>query len=170
MPYPEPFPGTIRANPSCTLDPWSRSVIDMPIGHRAVSALGCTIVVWDGLLTSEDMTQQLIRLASDAAWPPGPRHLVDCTTLEAVIIPDPQLLELLYEGTPFVQRIRVAVVVRQDFLDETRARFHTAVDAFEAATFTELDTACAYLGVSAPAVRVTLDELRREFSRPPAPY
>jgi hypothetical protein len=142
----------------------------MPIGHRAVEALGCTIAVWDGNLTSEDMSQQLIRLASDPSWPPGPSHLVDATTLEDVIILDPQLLELLYEGTQLVHRIRVAVVVRPDFLDETRAHFHTAVEAFDAATFTDVYTACAYLGVSPVAVRDVIDELRREFSRPTAPY
>jgi hypothetical protein len=141
----------------------------MPIGHRAVAALGCTIAVWDGNLTSEDMSQQLIRLASDPAWPPGPSHLVDATTLEDVIILDPQLLELLYEGTQLVQRIRVAVVARPDFLDETRAHFHTAVEAFDAATFTDVETACAYLAVSPAAVSDVIDELRREFSRPTAP-
>jgi hypothetical protein len=162
--------GLVRDRLICTVGPRSRSVAGMPIGHRAVNTLGCTIAVWDGSLTSEDMAQQLIRLASDPEWPPGPSHLVDCTTLEGVIIPDPDLLELLYDGARFVERVRVAVVVRPDFLDETRAHFHTAVDAFEAATFTDVDTACVHLGVDPVAVRATIDELRREFSRPAAPY
>jgi hypothetical protein len=142
----------------------------MPIGHRAVKALGCTIAVWDGKLTSEDMAQQLIRLASDPEWPPGASHLVDATTLQEVIIPDPQLLELLYEGTQLVERIRVAVVVSPDFLDEARGHFRTAVDAFDAAPFTDVDAACAYLDVSPTTVRATIDELRREFTRPAAPH
>src|SRR5262245_28482817 len=62
----------------------------MPILHKAHTALGCTIAVWHGTLTSEDMTQQLMRLADDPEWPPGPHHLVDGTTLEAVAIPDPE--------------------------------------------------------------------------------
>ena len=68
------------------------------------AAIGCTIAVWDGNLTSEDMQQQMLRLASDPEWPPGPRQLVDGTTLGTVILPDPELLELLYEGTKLSER------------------------------------------------------------------
>src|SRR5262245_34257175 len=126
----------------------------MPVNYRADRTIACTIAVWDGDLTSEDMQQQLIRLANDPDWPPGPRHLLDLTTLGTVIIPDPELLELLYEGTDLVQQMRIAIVVRPDFLDdETRTRFDIARDAFDAATFTGLDSACAYLGVTASTVR-----------------
>jgi len=111
------------------------------------------------------MQQQLIRLASDLEWPPGPRHLVDGTTLGTVILPDPELLELLYEGTKFVEEVRIAVVVGPDFFDEARDRYHTAVEAFDAATFFDLDRACTYLDVDASTVRATIEELRHELSR-----
>ena len=137
----------------------------MPIDYRAVKELGCTIAVWDGDLTSEDMQQQMVRLASDPEWPPGPRHLVDGTTLGTVVIPDPELLELLYEGRNFVDKMRIAMLVRPDFLDQVRLRYHTATAAFDAATFTDLHTACAYLGVSVSTVTATIEELRREFSQ-----
>jgi len=137
----------------------------MPIDYRAVKALGCTIAVWDGDLTGEDMQQQMIRLASDPEWPPGPRHLVDGSTLGTVVIPDPELLELLYEGTKFVKEMRVALVVRPDFFDEARPRYHRANAAFHAETFTDLDTACEYLGVSVSTVRTTIEELRSEFGQ-----
>jgi hypothetical protein len=137
----------------------------MPVNHRAVRAIGCTIAVWDGDLTTEDMQQQLIRLASDPDWPPGPLHLVDGTTLGSAMIPDPELLELLYEGTNLVQQMRIAIVVRPDFLDdETRTRFQTARDAFDAATFTGLDSACSYLGVKPSTVLATIAELRSELN------
>jgi hypothetical protein len=141
----------------------------MPVSHRAVKATGCTIAVWDGTLTSADMQHQLIRLANDPEWPPGPCHLVDCTTLETVIVPDPGLMELLYEGTNFVSEIRIAVVVRPDFFDAVRDRFHTAVEAFDAATFFDVETACAYLGVDASVVRSTIEDLRHELGPTPTP-
>jgi hypothetical protein len=137
----------------------------MPVGYRAVKALGCTIAVWDGDLTSEDMQQQMIRLASDPEWPPGPRHLLDATTLGTVIIPDPELLELLYEGTNLVEKMRIAMVVRPDFFDEARPRYHTAAAAFDAATFTDLGKACAYLGLTVSAVKPTIETLRGEFRK-----
>lgn len=142
-----------------------RIVPRMPIEYRAVSAIGCTIAVWDGNLTSEDMQQQMLRLASDPEWPPGPRQLVDGTTLGTVILPDPELLELLYEGTKFAQEIRIAFVVGPDFFDDTRDRYHTAVEAFDAATFFDLDTACAHLDIDASTARATIEELRDELSR-----
>ena len=137
----------------------------MPIDYRVAKALGCTIAVWDGDLTSEDMQQQMIRLASDPEWPPGPRHLVDGSTLGTVVVPDAELLELLYEGTNLVERMRIAMVVRPDFFDEARPRYHRAAAAFDVQTFTDLDTACAHLGVSVSIVKATIEELRREFSQ-----
>ena len=137
----------------------------MPIIHAADTALGCTIAVWDGDLTSEDMQQQLIRLASDPAWPPGPHHLVDATTLGTVIIPDPELLELLYEGTNLVQEMRIAIVLRPEFIEAATARYRTTTAAFDAAPFTDLDSACAYLGLNAAAVQSASTQLRQQLSK-----
>jgi hypothetical protein len=141
------------------------SSLGMPIDYRVVKALGCTVAVWDGDLTSEDMQQQMIRLASDPEWPPGPRHLVDASTLGTVVVPDSELLELLYEGTNLAEKIRIAMVVGPDFFDEARPRYPSAAAAFDAATFTDLDAACAYLGVSVSTVRATIEDLRRAFDR-----
>jgi hypothetical protein len=140
----------------------------MPIVYRADKTHGCSIAVWDGDLTSDDMQQQLIRLASDPEWPPGPHHLVDGTTLRTVIIPDPELLDLLFEGTNLVQQIRIAVVVRSDFLDAATEQYRSAAEAFDAATFTDLDSACAYLDLSTAAIRSAIERLRRQLPESPS--
>jgi hypothetical protein len=140
----------------------------MPIVYRADKALGCTIAVWDGDLTSEDMQQQMIDLANDPEWPPGPSHLVDSTTLGTVIIPDPGLLELVYEGTNLVRQIRIAVVARPEFFDETSTQFRIATDAFNAETFTDVESACEYLALSTTAVESIIDQLRQQLSEAPA--
>ena len=134
----------------------------MPIVHEANKALGCTIAIWDGNLTSEEMQQQLMSLASDPEWPPGPHHLVDGTTLESVLVPDPELLELLYEGSHLVGEMRIAIVLRPDFLAGAQ-RFDTASKAFDAAPFTDIDGACAYLGLSTPAIQSVIDSLRQQL-------
>ena len=41
----------------------------MAIVYRADTALGCTIVIWDGDLTSRDMQRQLRRMAVTTADP-----------------------------------------------------------------------------------------------------
>jgi len=81
------------------------------------------------------MRDQLLCLASDPEWPAGPRHLIDATTIGTVVAPDPELMELLYEGTNLVQQMRIAVVVHPEFFDETRFRYDTASETFNAASF-----------------------------------
>jgi hypothetical protein len=135
----------------------------MPIGYRGDRSLGCTIAVWDGDLTGEDMHDQLFRLASDPEWPPGPRHLVDATTLGRVILPDLELVELLYEGTNLVNKTRIAFVVSADFFAADRPLFQRATYEFDAATFADLDRACEYLDLDITAVRSIIHSLRHQL-------
>jgi hypothetical protein len=139
----------------------------MPIVYGVDTALGCTIAIWDGDLTSEDMHQQLMRLANDPAWPPGPHHLVDATSLGTVIIPDPELLELLYEGTNLVKEMRIAIVLPPDSIDAA-TRYESTAGAFDAARFTDLASACAYLGLNARAVQAFVDRLRQTLPSSPS--
>ncbi|HUI48003.1 MAG TPA: hypothetical protein VL119_04870 [Acidimicrobiia bacterium] len=132
----------------------------MPIVYRADRALGCTFVVWDGDLTSRDMQRHLRRLSGDADWPAGPRHLVDGTTIKTVAMPAPDLLELLYEGTNLVREMRIAAIVRPDFVDAGGVLYKTATHEFHVATFTDLDAASEYLDLDSTAVHAVIDELR----------
>jgi hypothetical protein len=134
--------------------------VGVPIVYRADKALGCTVAIWDGDLTSDEMHEQLVRLANDPEWQPGPSHLIDATTLGKVILPDPELVELLYEGTSLVKKARIAVLVSADFFDGDRPLYETAAREFDAATFTDLDTACAYLGLRTTKVQFLVEELR----------
>ncbi len=137
----------------------------MAIVYRADKANGCTIAVWDGDLTDTDMQQQLIRLANDADWPPGPRHLIDGTTLGTITIPDPQLLDVLHEDTYllFERKVRIAVVVRPAFVEAAAGRYKKPLQAFDAAVFTDLNAACAYLELDPTAVQPVIDQLRRSL-------
>jgi hypothetical protein len=137
----------------------------MPIVYRADRALGCTIVVWDGDLTSRDMQQQLRRMSADPDWPPGPRHLVDSTTIGTVSMPEPDLLELLYEGTNLLRQMRVAAIVRPDLVAAAGVPYKTATHEFHVATFADLRPASEYLGLNFTAVQTVIEELRRQISR-----
>jgi hypothetical protein len=132
----------------------------MSIRYRADRALGCTIAVWDGPITGEDARKHLVQLASDRDWPPGPLHLADLATTTAVSIPDPELVELLFEGGTLAGEIRIAVVMRPDFLGEVDARYDMSIGAMNAVTFVELGAACAYLDVDSGAVSAIIQELR----------
>jgi hypothetical protein len=137
----------------------------MGIAYRADRSLGCTTSVWDGDVSTEDVQQHLIRLAGDPEWPPGQLHLTDLTTIGDVSIPDPELLALLYEGTNLSEELKVAVVVRADFVDSADLRFASAAQEMSATTFTDLALACTYLGLSETEVRATIEDLREQLGR-----
>ena len=135
----------------------------MGIAHRSDPAAGCTTSVWDGSLDAHDVRQHLIRLAEDRAWPPGPLHLTDLTTMTGASIPNPELLDLLYEGTNLPEELNVAVVVQPEFLRKPTLQFASATRAMHATVFTDLDLACTHLGISAATARTTISELRDEL-------
>ncbi len=132
----------------------------MPIRYRADRALGCTIAVWDGDITGEDALKHVLRLAEDTDWPPGSLHLADLRTVATVSIPDPELVELLFEGTTLATDIKIAVIVRPDFLSAPDPRYDTSMGTMNATAFTELDAACEYLGVASRDVAAVIEALR----------
>ncbi len=132
----------------------------MPIRYRADRALGCTIAVWNGDITGEDALQHVFRLAEDGNWPPGSLHLADLTTVATVSIPDPELVDLLFEGTTLAADIRIAVIVRPDFVSTVDTRYDTSMGTMNAATFTDLTAACDYLRLDSRDVAAVIEALR----------
>jgi hypothetical protein len=139
----------------------TRIVGDVPIAYRADRTLGCTVVVWHGTVTSREMDRQLRHLATDPDWPAGPRHLIDASTIGTVTVPDPELLELLYDGVDLARELRVAIVLAPGFLDVVGMQYRTTTHDFHAAIFVDRDQACTYLGLDSMAVETVINELRR---------
>jgi hypothetical protein len=137
----------------------------MGIVHRAEPSVGCTFDVWDGEVGAEDVQQHLVRLADDRCWPAGRAHLTDLTTLASAPVPDPEVLDALYEGTDLADDLKVAVVVSAGVLSDIDLRYATLTDELAARTFPDLGLACAFLGVDEARARVILDELRRSLRR-----
>jgi len=136
----------------------------MGIAYRADRLHGCTVSIWDGDVTAEDVRRHLGSLAADNNWPAGRAHLTDLTTMTSADVPDPELLDLLYEGTTLADDLRIAVVVRSEPSFETMHRYEIATDKISATTFHDLAPACAYLGLNVPAVQAMLAELRQELA------
>jgi len=135
----------------------------MPIVYRADRTLSCTISIWHGHVTRRDQRRQAIQLSSDPTWPAGPRHLVDGTTITTLTMPEPDLLELLYQGTELVDEMRVAALVRPGFFNKPRGAYKTPSHEFHIAVFTDLDAASYYLGLDRMAVEAVIDELRHQL-------
>jgi hypothetical protein len=137
----------------------------MGIVHRAEPSVGCTFDIWDGEVGAEDVQQHLVRLADDRCWPAGHAHLTDLTTLASAPVPDPEVLDALYEGTGLANDLKVAVVVSEGVRSDTDLRYATLTEELAARTFPDLGLACAFLGVDEARARVILDELRRSLRR-----
>jgi hypothetical protein len=139
--------------------------VPVGIAYRAEPAVGCTFDVWDGEVTADDVREHLVRLAGDRDWPAGHGHLTDLTTLAKAPVPDPEVLDALYEGTSLGNDLKVAVVVPAGFPPDIDLRYTTVTEELVPQSFSELGLACAYLGVDEARVRVILDELRQELRR-----
>jgi hypothetical protein len=137
----------------------------MGIGYRADKALGCTVAVWDGHITAADARDHLVQLAEDPDWPPGRCHLSDLTTIRDIVMPDPELVELLLEGSNLSKDLRIAVIVPAEFAPRSEERYEPSMDQMQAATFTTLNAACEYLGLNPTDVAAALEQVRDALPR-----
>jgi hypothetical protein len=138
----------------------------MGIAYRIYPDIGFTVVVWHGPVSVEDTVDHLVRLAADAQWPPGLRHLTDLRTVTSVALPDPELLDVLFEGSHWRDEdLEKVVVVAAELLQRTTVQDAAASLGMNAKPFGDLDAACAHLGVDAGIVRATIGDLRAEVER-----
>jgi hypothetical protein len=137
----------------------------MGISYRIDDILDCVVVVWDGRVTAEEQMEHVLRLAADRRWPPGGFMLTDLTTATDVTLPDGDLVEVLTEGMNAREQLKAVILVRPAFLEETWIDDAVELRGAIPTPFTDLDSACAHLGVSTPAVQRTIDDVRQELGR-----
>jgi hypothetical protein len=138
----------------------------MPIGYRIDEAQGLTIGVWHGDLTATEIVDATEKLFADPGWPPlGRKHLTDLTTVRTM--PDLEALANVHKATGRASGIRLAVVASEHF-DEARKYEHAVATAGLAViVFTQVPSACAWLGVDYTASQTAIRELRRELRDDP---
>jgi hypothetical protein len=134
------------------------------ISHVAVAEYRCTFEIWHGDIDEAEVHAHLLRLAQDRDWPPGVLNLVDLTTVGRIAVPDPELVEILREGTVLEHELRTALVVPIEFLDPSRPQYDEAARATGVTTFTDLLSATDHLGLPFEESQRILDELRRSLS------
>ena len=137
----------------------------MGIAYRIDDTLDCAVVVWDGRVTAEEQTEHVLRLAADTRWPPGGFVLTDLTTATDVTLPDGDLVEVLTEGMNLREQFESVILVRPAFLERTWIDDAVEVRGAMPTPFTDLDDACAHLGVNTSAVQRTIDQIRQKLRR-----
>ncbi len=134
----------------------------MSIGYRPVPSLGGIIEVWAGDVSRDEHVQHIVGLAADAAWPPERFYLADLTAVGDVEVPDPQIVDLLMEGTHVRDRVEKVSIIRPEWGAEMEKHGREVGAASKA--FTDLDEACALLGVPCAVVRATIAEIRIDLA------
>jgi len=134
----------------------------MPIGYRIDNTQGLTIGVWQGALTADDIAVATEELFANPAWPPpGRKHLTDLTTLRAT--PDLEQLAEMHRASGLARGIRLAVVA-SDHFDEARKYEQAVASAgLVVIVFTQVQSACSWLGVDYASAQAAIGELRREL-------
>lgn len=136
----------------------------MGIAHKLVPELGLTVVVWHGDVTADDSVNHLVRLAEEQHWPPGLLHLTDMRTVKTVTLPDPELLELLFDGSHWRDEDLVKVViVPAEMLRGTTVEDAAAGLGMNADVFGDVANACARLGIDPIPIARMVDALRAEI-------
>jgi hypothetical protein len=136
----------------------------MGIAHTVVPDLGLTIVVWHGDVSEDDSINHLVHLAEDPHWPPGLLHLTDMRTVGNVTLPDPELLELLFDGSHWRDEdLEKVVIVAAELLRSTTVEDAAAALGMNATVFGDVASACAHLRIDATPMVGALDELRSEI-------
>jgi len=134
------------------------------IAHRLLPDLGLTVVVWHGEVTADDSAYHLVRLADEPCWPPGSLHLTDMRTVTTVTLPDPELLELMFEGSHWRDEdLKKVVIVSAELLRNTRVQDSAAALGMNADVFGDVANACAHLRIDPIATAALLEELRSEI-------
>ncbi|HVJ98904.1 MAG TPA: hypothetical protein VNC41_18910 [Acidimicrobiia bacterium] len=131
------------------------------IRHDIDEKLGLTVVVWDGDCSEHETLDHLVRLAEDTRWPPGPRQVSDIRTLNRATMPPRDLVAELIAGTDLHRTLKRVVVARPSRVESGNIPSMASVFGMnDATTFTDLDAACAHLGIDAATCRSMVDGIR----------
>jgi hypothetical protein len=139
----------------------------MGIAHRLLPNLGLTIVMWHGAVTAKDSLNHLMRLAEEPCWPPGLLHLTDMRTVTTVTLPDPELLELLFDGSHWRDEdLDKVVIVAAELLRKSTVEDAASALGMNAHVVGDIASACAHLRIDPIPITHTLEELRSEIDDP----
>lgn len=132
--------------------------------HDIDEKLGLTVVVWDGDVSEQESLDHLVRLAEDTRWPPGRRHLADIRSLGRATMPPRELAEELIAGTDLHRTLERVVVARPTRVESDNIPLTAAFLGIAASTFSDLETACAHLGVDVDTVRGMISGIRAKLA------
>jgi hypothetical protein len=140
----------------------------MGIAYHCDTTTGLSLEVWDGVITLDVALQHLKQLANDPQWSASRRIITDLTGIAAESRPAPDEVTLL--GDAFLQQLaylvgnaKWSVIADPTFAEAVVFGEHVRHEVRRMTAFTNLITACVWLGVHVAEVQPVLDDLRRQI-------
>jgi hypothetical protein len=134
------------------------------IAYRSDHDLGLTIVVGNGIVTAEDWRAHVSRMTGDPVWAVGRLGLTDLSTADTSAISGDDIREIATAFGSLVRQVsrRKGAIVAGDAAYRSAATFQQArgPTGLRIRIFSDLNSACDWLGISIEDVAPTLEELR----------
>jgi hypothetical protein len=138
----------------------------MPIGYRLDHERGITLVVWDGTVGLNEVLAHVEHLRADPDYPAGNLHLTDLRTFVPAGPPPIDELGPAVLSAYARPGFRWAVVAVEAFAGVKELMDAVVPAGLDMIAFTDLHTACVWLGVDPAWARQTLVEVRDELRAP----
>ena len=136
----------------------------MGIAYRSDHGLGLTIVVGDGVVTTEDWRAHVRRMTSDPEWPVGRLGLTDLSTADTSAISGDDIREIATAFGSLDRQVsrRKGAIVAGDAAYRSAVTFQQArgPTGLRIRIFSDLYSACEWLGISIEDVAPPVEELR----------
>ena len=145
----------------------------MGIDYYCDKQIGITVTVWDGVVTPEEWRELVRRQDSDADWPTGPGFLGVLSTARGLSAFNDSVVEemraVYRRRAKQLPRIRSAVVSGRGFGAGPQLEADVEdTSGVRNIMFTDVATACTWLGVDVAAVQPIVDELRAGLRNEPS--
>ena len=140
----------------------------MGIAQRYVEAAELIVTVWDGSIVAEDWIESSRAQATDPNWSPSRKRLTDVSSADTsgLVAADVQAVTGLYrDAHTAMSGLRLAIVASAawELARETERLFDPL--GVNTIVFTQVPTACTWLGVDSALVLPVIVELREQLRR-----
>ena len=140
----------------------------MGIAYRCDTSTGLSIEVWDGLITFDIARRHLDQLTKDPQWAASRRIITDLSGIaaesrptgdEVAMLSDAFLHQLAY----LVGNAKWSVIAEHTLAEALVFGERVRHEVRRMTAFTNLITACVWLGVDVDDVQPVIDDLRRQI-------
>jgi len=139
----------------------------MGIAYRCNPETGVSVEVWHGTISFDVATLHIEQLAKDPEWAASRRIVTDLTTMSLESRPSADQVRalgdaFLHQLAYLVSDVKWSVIADGAFAEALVFGEHVRHEVRRMIVFTNLLTACAWLGVEPGDVKPVIDELRSQ--------